>query len=208
MDDPTEKISISHDPDMYIVAGDGTKQLYVNSAILTAASTVFRAMFKPNFAEGASLRSSVKMHEQLLPDDDEEATLLVMAMLHYNMKFVPATLNQKSMFSLAKFAHKYDVVEAVSPIIGLRWAPMDGWYCWPIEDQLPTSEAHLVSELLASAYLLKLPSKFNTFSNVLILHTPGLRGYDLSEGALFYLPDELPGEDSSQVQSPHSLSSS
>lgn len=94
MANTTDKIGISHNPDMYIIAGTGNKHLYVNSGILAAASTVFRAMFGPRFAEGASLRSVTEVHKQLLPEDDEEPTLLIMAILHHNMKLLPARYGQ------------------------------------------------------------------------------------------------------------------
>lgn len=194
---PTEKVDISHDPDMYIVADAGTERLYVNSAILTAASKVFRIMFGPKSAERISLKNSAKMHEQRFPGDDEEATLVVMAMLHYNTSLVPNPLDDDSVFSLAKFAHKYSLVDAVSPMIYARWIHKYNGFS---KSPLSTAESCLVSELLATAYLLRLPPDFERLSNALILNSPGLRKTELSKDALGHLPFYLPGKSSPQSQ--------
>lgn len=130
------------------------------------------------------------MYEQSLPEDDEEAALLVMAILHHNSKMIPPTLPQESMFDLAKFAHKYDLIDTVRFVAHMRWCTK---LSWPGDSTLSHSGSRRISKLMAAAYILRLEANFNAYTNCLILSATGLGETVASKEALNYLPSETLG---------------
>lgn len=169
---------------MCIIAGAGTKRFYVNSVILKAASTVFRAMFSPNFAEGASLKSST-MHEQLLPDDGEEVVCLVLAMLHYAHNLVPKWIPDLALYAVARFAHKYDLINSVRSTVYTHYKCDVASF-----DRLSANNMERGFEILAAIYMFKFPEMFSAYSNILIVRSRGNAQAEAS-GAVF---DDLPEE--------------
>lgn len=183
-----DRVDISSEPDMYIIAGTGTRRLYVNSVILKAASPVFKAMFGPNFAEGVSLKSST-MHEQLLPDDIEEVVELVLAMLHYAHDRIPESIWIPNLYSIAKFAHKYDLIDS------LRSTVYTHCKCDPVSfDNFSMNNMKCGFEILAAAYIFKFPEIFAVCSNILILRSRGNAQAGASNEVFDYLPTEVFGE--------------
>lgn len=173
---------------MYIIAGTGKTRLYVNSSILKAASPVFKAMFGPNFAEGASLRSST-MHEQLLPEDHELVAEWVFAMLHYAHNLVPEPISSLAIFEVAKFAHKYDLIDSLRSTVYTHYKFDAAIFDCPSSFNMKFS-----FEVLAAAYMFKLPDTFFALSNSLIVRSRGNVQAHASREVFDYLPTEVFGE--------------
>lgn len=190
-----ERVNISLEPDMYIIAGAGKKRLYVNSIILKVASPVFRAMFGPNFTEGVSLKSST-MHEQVLPEDEEETTLLVLAMLHHSHDIIPKWLPPSQLFGITRFAHKYDLIASLRPIVYVHCEYLSNEYDDDDGDHGswggPGGENDWL-EMMATAYLFRIPKLFKSSSNTVILNSDGPVTAEGHQESLQYLPDGILG---------------
>lgn len=63
-------------------------ELLVSAKHLMLASPVFKAMFKHNFLEGETLRSTGKV-EVSLPDDDRSAMEIILNIIHGRVRQVP-----------------------------------------------------------------------------------------------------------------------
>ena len=116
MEDSTSNPDLLHiaiDPEGDVLLELADRQLQVSSKLMSIASTVFKALFGPAFAEG-SLRSSEHVIRVLLPDDDEEAMTALCSILHYRFDLVPKKLHSDVLEELALLADKYDCVNALS----------------------------------------------------------------------------------------------
>ena len=108
-----ELLHIAIDPQGDAYLGLAERQLQVSSKLMSIASTVFKALFGPDFAEGSS-RSSETSIRVSLPDDDEEAMTALCNILHYRFDLVPKKLHSDVLEALALLADKYDCVNALS----------------------------------------------------------------------------------------------
>ena len=116
MEDSTSNPELLHvaiDPEGDACLGLAERQLQVSSKLMSIASTVFKALFGPNFAEGSSRLSEITIRVPL-PDDDEEAMTALCNILHYRFDLVPKKLHSDVLEELAVLADKYDCANALS----------------------------------------------------------------------------------------------
>jgi hypothetical protein len=129
MSDPDYTANIAHitiDPN-----GDVTIQLpstadvtamsaKVSSKCLALASPVFSAMIGPQsmFLEGTRLRSDAQL--ELEVDDNPEAMLIILKLLHLRNNDIPRELDFNMLYAIALIADKYDLSEAILPW-GIIW---------------------------------------------------------------------------------------
>ena len=86
--------------------------LKVSSKLLSLASPVFCAMFKPHFVEGYTLQSTGVVNIKL-PDDGPEATLWVMKALHFCPDLNPPT-NLDFVYNVGVVGDKYAMITGMS----------------------------------------------------------------------------------------------
>ncbi|PGH07768.1 hypothetical protein AJ79_06156 [Helicocarpus griseus UAMH5409] len=83
-----------------------------SSRHLILASSVFRAMLQRKFSESNTLNKTGSV-EISLPDDDPDAFLILLNIIHGHIRKVPAELDVDTYTQVAVLADKYDVHEAV-----------------------------------------------------------------------------------------------
>ncbi|PGH31789.1 hypothetical protein GX50_05455 [[Emmonsia] crescens] len=83
-----------------------------SSRHLILASSVFRAMLQRKFSESNALHKTGSV-EIPLPDDDPDAFLILLNIIHGHMRKVPTELDIVTYTQVAVLADKYDVHEAV-----------------------------------------------------------------------------------------------
>ncbi|OAX79630.1 hypothetical protein ACJ72_06047 [Emergomyces africanus] len=83
-----------------------------SSRHLILASSVFRAMLQRKFSESDALHKSGSV-EIPLPDDDPDAFLILLNIIHARMRKVPIELDIDTYTQVAVLADKYDIHEAV-----------------------------------------------------------------------------------------------
>ncbi|KAF8533458.1 hypothetical protein BDD12DRAFT_865149 [Trichophaea hybrida] len=95
----------------------------VSSKCLSLASSVFSAMLGPQsmFLEGTQLRSAAQLELNL--DDNGEAMLNILKLLHHKNKNVPRELDIEMLYETAIIVDKYDLLEAIRPWIIIWFDP-------------------------------------------------------------------------------------
>lgn len=90
-----------------------------SSKHLTLASSVFTAMLSPNFKESATLRSVGTLNLPL-PDDDPEALLILLNIIHGQTKEIPLAVNLYMLTQIAILVDKYRL-QMVVGILSRFW---------------------------------------------------------------------------------------
>ena len=123
----SKPISVTAEPEDWILddEGDiilavgptGAHRITVSSKILCLASGVFKAMMKPRFREGLSLRSAENPTAEpvviVLPDDNPLATLTLCQLLHFQTDMVESYPDATKLLALAIFCDKYNCAGAI-----------------------------------------------------------------------------------------------
>nr|OQO26583.1 hypothetical protein B0A51_06774 [Rachicladosporium sp. CCFEE 5018] len=144
------------------------RELTVLSHLLTHASTTFRALLGPHFAEGQQERSATQLLRLLLPDDDSEGMLDLCAILHLKpLHNVQNSGEQMAaivrILGLAMHADKYDCTSSIE-------LAANGLLSRFIQ---PGGTTGLVmgslSDLVLTAHLLRLPRHFAVFTSRLVM---------------------------------------
>lgn len=102
------------DPDHDMVLRLNGYDLLVSSKVLSLASPVFEAMFKPHFKKG--IEHYLQLEEPLiipLPEDDLEATTLFYQIIYYYSWDLPQTLSLLYLENLTIFCNKYIYIGSV-----------------------------------------------------------------------------------------------
>lgn len=87
-------------------------RIRVSSKHLTLASPVFRTMFKVIYKEGLNLHS--QGHAELpLPDDNPAAFLIILHLIHGQIRKVPRKIDLWMLTELAILVDKYELLETV-----------------------------------------------------------------------------------------------
>ncbi|KAI1941983.1 hypothetical protein LOZ66_001464 [Ophidiomyces ophidiicola] len=86
--------------------------IHVSSRHMTLASSVFRAMLQQQFAESNTLSLTGRV-DIALPDDDPDALLILLNIIHGRVRKVPLRVDLSTLTQLAILVDKYDVHEAV-----------------------------------------------------------------------------------------------
>ncbi|CAK1360352.1 uncharacterized protein RHO25_003660 [Cercospora beticola] len=106
---------LAADGDVILVVGPEKKCIRVCSVTLSRASSVFAALFGPQFREGQQARSSSAPVDIALPDDDADDFLFVCRVLHFRTpRLEEAGLKEgaKKLLSLAIVVDKYALTHA------------------------------------------------------------------------------------------------
>ena len=106
--------------DLILLVGEGALRIQVSSHVLSLASKVFKAMFKPHSQEGNRLKvaqgSSVCIS---LPEDDPEVTSLACQVLHHQVDHTAEPPSLVLLSKLATFCDKYDCICSIRPSVRL-----------------------------------------------------------------------------------------
>ncbi|CZR52490.1 uncharacterized protein PAC_02367 [Phialocephala subalpina] len=152
------------DPNHDIVLRLNGYDLLVSSKVLSLASPVFEAMFKPHFKEG--VEHHLQLGEPLiipLPEDDLEATTLFCQITHHRSRDLPRTPSPLCLENLAIFCNKYICAGPVASY-GILW----------IQRHSGSQSIEDFSRLLLLAYILDLPESFAAVSREMLLLKSGL----------------------------------
>jgi hypothetical protein len=164
-------IDIAPDGDVIFIIGTERRRLRVFSLFLKNASSVFKAMLGPHFAEGQSLGGADPV-EILLPEDNAEALSIIFNVLHGRNDSVPDSLNGSQILHIATAADKFDLV------ISLRFAIQRWLNCSGVNDP---RELWL---LMVASFWFDNANGFADITHALILHYAGSYSELAIEGGL------------------------
>ncbi|EEP76428.1 predicted protein [Uncinocarpus reesii 1704] len=86
--------------------------IHASSRHMILASPVFRAMLQRKFSESNTLQLTGRV-EIRLPDDDPDALLILLNIIHGHVRKVPLSVDLITLIQLAILVDKYDIHEAV-----------------------------------------------------------------------------------------------
>lgn len=162
------------DPHGDVILEAEEKRLLVSSKVLSLASPVFAAMFKPQFKEGSNLKPEQPLVIPV-PGDDSEAFILLCNVIHYRSDDTPHTPDISCLENLAFICDKYDC----------RGAIANSSILW-LQRLIETASPEDLNKLLLVAYTLDLQENFSVISwKILLLqagpitHLPGLSDHPL-----------------------------
>lgn len=167
--------------DLQLIVGPWQTSLIVSSKVLMLASPVFRAMFDGAFGEAQFLSSNQKkklVTAVELPEDNDEAMLLLCSLLHFKGDEGPLAV--ELLLELAVLVDKYHCASALRYMTPTLLAPF--WMRTPIEAS---------RSLVAICYLLRYPAGFARVTRSLIMSESV--SYVCLED-LFLIPDEAVGK--------------
>lgn len=143
--------------DVILVVGAKQFRIHVDSLFLKRHSTVFAALFGPNFREGQDLNAS-SPKEIPLPDDDPYAMTAICATMYHAFDQIPRSPATDFVLSIIKHADKYDCCDVLT-------LPSQA-YGWLKSDHL-TLGKDLVN-ILAVSYLVRHQEAFTNTSKALV----------------------------------------
>ena len=111
-----EKFDLDPNGDCILILKE--RELRVSSRALSLASPVFKALFKPGFAEGNTLEATRGIGRVELPDDDTDAMTTICSVIHYIPKTLPHTMPLEALENLAIVTDKYDCSRAMFSFVG------------------------------------------------------------------------------------------
>ncbi|KAK8059867.1 hypothetical protein PG996_009797 [Apiospora saccharicola] len=184
--DPTEEErfkDFSLDGDViFVVGGQKKARLKVNSQYLCCASTVFRAMFGPNWSEDQGL-SKESPKDVPLAEDDPDALYAIMCVIHHRNDLVPAEISPQELLQIAIAADKYDLS------VALTFARAQ----WLQHQSKDIAVSKYMACLMAAAFLFDNQSNFIEYGQALMLRHAGSYMLRLNDKALRQaLPVGLP----------------
>ncbi|KAI9818896.1 MAG: hypothetical protein M1827_007717 [Pycnora praestabilis] len=156
-----ELCTIDDNGDLILVVGnnncnEGILEIRVSSKVLTLASSVFKVMLGPSFAEGNGLHSG-ELCRLNLPEDNAAAMAVLCQVLHFHRN-VPVEIHLKRLYGIAVLCDKYNCVSAVS-FASTVWISR-----WMEEAGTPGRDS-----LLTITYLLNKPVEFTKVTKELIM---------------------------------------
>jgi BTB/POZ domain len=143
--------------DVVLVVGAKQFRIHADSLFLKRHSTVFAALFGPNFREGQDLNAS-SPKEIPLPDDDPDAMTAICATMYHAFDQIPRSPATDFVLSIIRHADKYDCYDVLT-------LPSQV-YGWLKSDHL-TLGKDLVN-ILAVSYLVRDREAFTTASKALV----------------------------------------
>jgi hypothetical protein len=151
---------ITIDPEGEVIIACGDYSIRVSPNIFSMVSPVFRAMFKPNFLEGAELAKGIEIVPIYLPDDDPEVFLIFCNVVHHRSNDIPPQPTPMQLCKMAVIVDKYDCGEAIRPW-GILW----------LQREIRGLTIEDLCQLLVFAYAVDLPQQFSDLSKeVLFAH--------------------------------------
>lgn len=130
-------------------------EMLVSAKHLMLASPVFKAMFKHNFVEGETLRSTGKV-EVALPDDDTTAMEIVLNIIHGRVRQVPKEVTLDIATALSILVDKYQMLEVVELHVELWMARL--------KPSMPKSYSAELYKWMSVAWVFKVPDVFKNMS--------------------------------------------
>ncbi|PUU83479.1 hypothetical protein B9Z19DRAFT_1112366 [Tuber borchii] len=132
----------------------------VSSQVMCLVSPVFRAMLGPSsmFKEACELRASPSCYRLSLEDDDPEAFLAILYVLHCQTEKVPSSISFEDLFHMAIICDKYDCALAVAVWVDI-WTT--GWREFAFETAY--------SEWMFISWTFCLPSVFEPLSRKIVM---------------------------------------
>ncbi|KAK3112019.1 hypothetical protein LTR53_012140 [Teratosphaeriaceae sp. CCFEE 6253] len=103
---PSEEVVFAEEGDVMVVLRDGTR-VRVASVVLSLVSPVFKKMLGPHFLEGQAARSADEPQEIVLPEDDPQATTLLLRIIHFQQP-LHESVKPLLLANFATVADKYD----------------------------------------------------------------------------------------------------
>jgi len=100
--------TIAPDDDVILVVGAPKSRFRVDSRCLSAASKVFKAMFRSKWSEGRDLSHS-EPKDVALPEDDPFAFFVICCVVHHCNDKVPDSLASQQLLEVAIAADKYEL---------------------------------------------------------------------------------------------------
>ncbi|KAF2013903.1 hypothetical protein BU24DRAFT_464629 [Aaosphaeria arxii CBS 175.79] len=148
--------------DVILVVGEKRLHIHADSLFLKRHSTVFTALFGPNFREGQDLNTSSPKEITLL-DDDPYAMTAVCATMYHDFDHIPRSPTIDQVLSIIRLADKYDCLDVLT-------LPSQV-YGWLKSDHL-TLDKDLVNTLAVS-YLVRDQEAFKNASEALVSNYNG-----------------------------------
>ena len=152
---PPKQLIIDPDGDIYL--NFGGYEVRVSSKVLSLASPVFKKMFGPFFAEGASVAAD-NPSGVYLPDDDADALISLCYLLHFQGHKVSDTPTLELLEKLAILTDKYDCVGSISQ-----------WMAFHLTDAAREAEKSTTNgRLLFPAYVFDHPGVFRAVTKHMV----------------------------------------
>lgn len=139
------------------------ESLLVSSKVLSLASPVFEAMFKPHFTEGTQLQT--KKDQPLtvpLSEDNVDALILLCNVVHYRSQEIPLLPGPSCLENLAVVCDKYQCTASIASHVTL----------W-LQRELQELSSDDLNRLLLVAYVLDLPKPFSAISVEILFRQEG-----------------------------------
>lgn len=166
-----EKVAtIQFDPEgdvtFVLPCNEGTARFQINSSIVCLQSPVFRAMLGKHsrFKEARDLASRDAIGPPLeisIADDNPEALVVILRILHLQHDSVPVSLSEARLYQVAILCDKYDMRQALRTYL-------DKWLIPYVETgEVPEQ----IDKWLFMAYAFALPTIFTSCSKKLIMDT-------------------------------------
>ncbi|KAF5633628.1 hypothetical protein F25303_9057 [Fusarium sp. NRRL 25303] len=103
--------------DLWLTVGSvsSSKILHVDSNTLCRASEVFRAMLRGHFSDSKPA-NDLHRWEVKLPEDDPEAFVVLMDIVHANFDHAPLNLRPQELYNICVLTNKYDMTKTLRPM--------------------------------------------------------------------------------------------
>ncbi|KAK5132808.1 hypothetical protein LTR08_008609 [Meristemomyces frigidus] len=143
-------VDVAAEGDVILVCGGGptdtlsSTKIRVSAAVLSNASSVFKAMLRPQFKEGLALASASSAVEIPLPADDGEAMKIMCQVIHLRNDVVPKAglVSAAVILGVAELGDKYDCIVALEPT-ARHWLAFGGkWKSFAERRDLLTAAYH------------------------------------------------------------------
>ena len=157
---------LAADGDVILVVGPRKKCIRVCSVTLSRASSVFAALFGPQFREGQQARSSSAPVDIALPNDNADDFLFVCRVLHFQapaLESMSGIEGSKKLLELSSLVDKYALANAF--MYSARML-MTFWLDSHAEDVVADSNA--LVNVVSAAYLFEEPYCFKRATRRLI----------------------------------------
>ncbi|KAF5570767.1 hypothetical protein FPHYL_955 [Fusarium phyllophilum] len=103
--------------DLWLTVGSASssKVLHVDSNALCRASKVFRAMLRGSFSDSKPA-NNLHRWEVRLPEDNPEAFVVLMDIVHANFDHAPLDLKPQELYNICVLTNKYDMTKTLRPM--------------------------------------------------------------------------------------------
>lgn len=133
--DPSIYVVLDPSGDLQLVVNEGDKQkkFHTSSKAMSLASPVWQAKLDPS---GYFMESRPENGQVALPDDDADAILIVLHIVHLRFRYIPNDITFQRLLSLSIVCDKHDTVEIIRPWF-LNWQGLFDTSAWkPVDEEL------------------------------------------------------------------------